>query len=92
MRVGQKNKLTYPWARRGARPRADHDQRTPSAYLFGAICTEPGTGVALVPPSCNTGAMQLHLDEISGRVAPDAHAILILDQAGWHGTPPRPSP
>jgi transposase len=29
--------------------------------------------------------MQLHLDEITTKVAPDAHAILILDQAGWHG-------
>jgi hypothetical protein len=29
--------------------------------------------------------MQLHLDEIATRVAPGAHAILLLDQAGWHG-------
>ncbi len=29
--------------------------------------------------------MQLHLDEIAGQVAPGAQAILILDQAGWHG-------
>src|SRR5262245_46625683 len=28
MRVGQKNKLTYRWARKGSRPRATHDQRT----------------------------------------------------------------
>ena len=49
MRVGQKNKLTYRWARTGSRPRAAHDQRTQSTYLFGA------------------------------------HAIVILDQAGWHG-------
>src|SRR6516165_6030201 len=36
MRVGQKNKLTYRWARKGSRPRAAHDQRTQSTYLFGA--------------------------------------------------------
>ena len=30
MRVGQKNKLTYRWARKGSRPRAVHDQRTQS--------------------------------------------------------------
>ncbi len=29
--------------------------------------------------------MQLHLDEIATRVTAGAHAILILDQAGWHG-------
>ena len=28
--------------------------------------------------------MQLHLNEITTRVSPGAHAILILDQAGWH--------
>ncbi len=40
MRVGQKNKLTYRWARKGSRPRAAHDQRTQSTYLFGAVCPE----------------------------------------------------
>ena len=85
MRVGQKNKLTYRWARKGSRPRAAHDQRTQSTYLFGAVCPEHGTGAALVLPFCNAEAMQLHLDEIAARVAAGAHAILILDQAGWHG-------
>ena len=85
MRVGQKNKLTYRWARTGSRPRAIHDQRTQSTYLFGAVCPEHGTGAALVLPFCNTEAMQLHLDEIAARVTVGAHAILILDQAGWHG-------
>jgi hypothetical protein len=26
-----------------------------------------------------------HLDEIATKVSPGAHAILLLDQAGWHG-------
>ena len=30
--------------------------------------------------------MQLHLDEISRNVAEGAHAVLILDRAGWHTT------
>jgi len=85
MRVGQKNKLTYRWARKGSRPRAIHDQRTQSTYVFGAVCPERGTGAAVVLPACNSEAMQLHLDEIATKVAPGAHAILILDQAGWHG-------
>ena len=37
-------------------------------------------------PACNTEAMQLHLDEIANKVTPGAHAIVLLDQAGWHGT------
>lgn len=28
--------------------------------------------------------MVLHLNEISAAVAPGAHAVLLLDQAGWH--------
>jgi len=35
-------------------------------------------------PACNTEAMNLHLAEIAATVAPAAHAILLVDQAGWH--------
>jgi len=31
--------------------------------------------------------MNLHLAEISRHVAPGAHAVLLMDQAGWHLTP-----
>jgi transposase len=30
--------------------------------------------------------MNLHLAEIAGEVSPGAHAILVLDGAGWHQT------
>jgi transposase len=83
-RIGQKNKITRRWARRGTRPRAPHDQRTKWAYIFGAICPAEGKGAGLVMPWCDTPAMQAHLIEISAAVAPDAHAVLLLDQAGWH--------
>ena len=86
MRLGQKNPRTRRWARRGTRPRAVADLRTKSAYLFGAICPKRGTGAAVVMPSANTQAMQHHLDEIARTLAPKAHAIIVLDQAGWHTT------
>src|SRR5262249_55059324 len=73
MRIGQKNKLTYRWARRGSRPRAIYDQRTQSTYLFGAVCPERGAGAALVLPACNSEAMQLHVEEITTKIAPGAH-------------------
>ena len=83
-RIGQKNKITRRWAKRGTRPSAPRDQRTRSAYIFGAICPARGVGAALVLPRCNTAAMTLHLSEISATVAPGAQAIVIVDQAGWH--------
>src|SRR3546814_15408261 len=85
-RVGQKNKITRRWARRGTRPSAPKDQRTKSAYIFGAICPEQGKGAGLVLPFCNTETMTLHLTEISLAVAPGAHAVALMDQAGWHMT------
>jgi len=40
--------------------------------------------------------MALHLAEISQMVTPGAHAVLLLDQAGWHlsasSTSPTTSP
>ena len=57
------------------------------AYIFGAICPKKGKGAGLVLPYCDTEAMQEHLFEISNAVDPGAHAVLILDQAGWHVTP-----
>ncbi len=83
-RVGQKNGITRRWARRGTRPSAPQDQRTAWAYIFGAICPKKGKGAALVMPWCNTAAMNAHLAEISAAVGPGAHAVLLLDQAGWH--------
>ena len=35
-------------------------------------------------PYANTEAMQEHLAEIGVMVDPGAHAVLLLDQAGWH--------
>lgn len=83
-RVGQKNTLPRRWARRRTRPSAPKDQRTAYADIFRAICPEKGKGAGLVLPCCDSEAMSLHLAEISCSVAPRAHAVLMLDGAGWH--------
>ena len=56
-------------------------------YLRHAICPAKGKGAGLVMPWCDTDAMAAHLIEISAAVDPGAHAVLIVDQAGWHLTP-----
>ena len=86
MRVGQKNSLVYQWAKKGSRPRQPKDQRYENAYVFGAVCASRDTGVALIMPQADTEAMQAHLDAIGKAVTPGAHALLILDKAGWHTT------
>jgi hypothetical protein len=85
-RIGQKNGLVRQWSRRGTRPRQPADQRYENVYLFGAICPARGTGAALALPNADTEAMQLHLNEISRHVADGAHAVLLMDRAGWHTT------
>ena len=86
MRVGQKTHRTRVWAKTGTRPRQVADLRTGCAYLYGAICPERGTGAAMVMERADTQGMQLHLNEIGANIAPGAHAILVLDRAGWHTT------
>jgi len=83
-RIGQKGTLTRIWARIGSRPRGPRDSRYQWAYIFGAVCPARATGAALVMPYANTEAMNLHLKEIGRTVAPAAHAVLVLDGAGWH--------
>ena len=85
-RVGQQGTLTRTWAERGTRPRAPRDTRYKWAYIFGAVCPARATTAALVMPRADTSAMNAHLVEIAKAVAPGAHAVLVMDGAGWHGS------
>ena len=82
--VGQKGTHAYVWAPVGSCPLMVKDNRHDSAYLFGAICPKRGVGAAIIMPTVNTEAMNEHLAEISTQVAAGAHAVLVLDGAGWH--------
>jgi hypothetical protein len=57
----------------------------PTSSARSAPCE--GKGAGLVLPFCNTVAMELHLTEISRTAAPGAHAVRVVDQAGWHTSP-----
>lgn len=84
-RVGQQGTLTRVWARRGTRPRAPRDTRCEWAYLFGAVCPARGVAAGLVLPFADTAAMNAHLLKIARTVVSGAHAVLVLDGAGWRG-------
>ena len=66
------------------RPPGLVDQRYKSLYLFAAC--RPGTGeaFALALPRADAGTMRVFLEHFSRQLAPDGHAVLVLDQAGWH--------
>src|SRR5664280_2592607 len=83
-RIGQQGTLTRVWAKRGTRPRAPRDQRYEWAYIFGAVCPQRRATAALVLPAADTDAMSMHLAEIGRRLAPGAHAALVIDGAGYH--------
>jgi hypothetical protein len=48
-------------------PRAVHDQRTQSTYLFGAVCPERGIGATLVLHLADQGADDALLEPRIGR-------------------------
>ena len=69
------------------RPPGLADQRYDSLYLFAAC--RPGTeeAFALALPRTTTEAMAVFLRAFAQQLAPGAHAVLLLDRAGWHLTP-----
>src|SRR5689334_3609073 len=91
MRLSQKTRA--PGAGRGA---AQNRRRSPTgapnrpvSLVRSAPSAAPSTGsggAAVVMPHADTPAMQHHLDAIARTLAPTAHALLMLDQAGWHTT------
>ncbi len=83
-RVGQKGRTTHVWHQKGVRPRGVREHRFASTHLFGAVCPERDAGVALVLPEVSTAAMNLFLAGLARAVPEDAHAVVVLDRAGWH--------
>ena len=85
-RFGQKGCLSRVWALRGSRPVMPLQNEYEWVYLYGVVNPETGESCALVLPWANTEMMQLHLNAISSQVGPHRHVVLVLDNAGWHGS------
>ena len=84
MRMGQKGTVRRVWAAKGSRPRAPRALGFKWTYVFGAVCPGRGAAAGLVLPVATAEAMALHLAEIGAQVAPGAHAVVVLDGAGYH--------
>jgi len=85
-RIGQQGSLSRVWASKGTRPRVVRQRQFLSTYIFGAVCPDRDVGCALILPECNSGMMQIHLDEISKKIKKGFHAIILMDRASWHTT------
>jgi transposase len=83
-RFGQQGTNTRMWAPTGSRPTAVKQTRYEWVYLYAAV--EPATGhsVALQAPHVNTATFNVFLRMVSEDLGPGDHAVLVMDQAGWH--------
>lgn len=84
-RFGQQGTLTNVWAERGSRPTAVKQTRYEWVHLFAAVEPRTGASSALLSPEMNTGVMNVFLKQlVREELRRKEHAIVIMDQAGWH--------
>jgi len=83
-RFGQQGTTTRIWAATGSRPTAVKQTRYEWVYLYAAVEPATGESVALQAPQVNTGTMNVFLKMLGQELGPLDHAVLIMDQAGWH--------
>lgn len=85
MRVGQKGRPCHRWWLKGERISGRQDRRFSFASLFGAARADGSAAFALVLPEVSTTAMRIFPGRFAATLAPDEHAVMLLDGAGWHG-------
>lgn len=83
-RFGQQGTLTKVWATRNSRPRAVKQTRYEWVYLYGAADPVTGDATALLLRHVGTASMNAFLEVFSESLGPDEHAVLVMDNAGWH--------
>jgi transposase len=83
-RFGQQGTTTRVWAPKGSRPTAVKQTRYEWVYLYAAVEPATGASVALQAPNINTGTMNVFLKMLAAELRGNEHAVLIMDQAGWH--------
>ena len=83
-RIGQKGRVCHRWWTRGQRPPGLCDQRYAWVHIFAAVRPATGEDFALVLPHVSAAAMSEFLRRFAATRAPDEHAVMVLDGAGWH--------
>ena len=83
-RFGQQGTLTRIWARTASRPTAVRQTQYDYLWVLTAACPGSGQSIGLISPTLNAKVINLFLTQMSRELAPDAHAVLIWDGAGFH--------
>ena len=83
-RFGQQGTLTKMWGLRGSRPTAVKQTKYEWVYLYGAVDPQTGDAAAALLPHVNTECMNAFLEVLSESLGVDDHAVLVMDNAGWH--------
>lgn len=78
--------MSHMWAPKGSRPVVPLQNEYEWVYLYGAVNPLTGDSCARILPWANTDMMQIHLDALSEHVGAARHIVLVLDNAGWHGS------
>lgn len=78
--------MTRIWAIKGTRPRVIRQQQFLYSYIFGAVCPSQKKCAGIIVPCANGHALEEHLKEIAYHIPEGRHAVVIMDQAGWHAT------
>ena len=72
------------WFQRGMWPRMVKDQRRRSATMLGAVCPARDTGAAILLTHISVLGMTLLLEEVAVQLPTGTHAVMLVDNAGWH--------
>jgi len=82
-RFGRINNLRHCWVPKDHIPVAARQMIREYMYVFSSVCPQTGELYSLILPACNTDAMQLFLNGLSGQYS-RYRIILLMDKAGWH--------
>jgi transposase len=83
-RFGQQGTMTRLWAPTGSRPAVARQTQYEYLWVLTAVCPQTGSAEGLISPNLNTGVINVFLQQFSASLAPDVHAVLFWDGAGFH--------
>ncbi len=83
-RFGQQGKIYRIWARKNTRPKRLKQCGFEFCYILGAVNPVSGKKVGLLFSTIDSDVFNIHLKMISRQLKEKRHALVIIDNAGFH--------